>query len=85
MKLFDFNMILSNNKGQTKVVVEKENDLFPVGSERTVSELHLEMIGELDSLNPYPLDTTLKKRDRYYKFREEYKKKIIGAVELKHR
>lgn len=85
MKVRTFNLLLSNHKGQTKVIVKTENDLFKIGSVWTANELNLTMLEKLDDLNPYPLNTTLKKRDYYYQFREEFKEKIIKSLELKNK
>jgi len=80
MKLFDFNMLISNHKGNTKVVVETENDLLLLNSVLTVRQVR-EMIDEqIRAVCPFGSQNE-KKRG---KFIDEYEKKVIGALELKN-
>jgi hypothetical protein len=72
-------MLLSSRKGQTKVIVTTENDLFKVGSVWTANEI-------MRNINYFLFGACDRKKiEEYYKFREEYKEKIINALELKNK
>jgi len=84
MKVYDFNILISQHKSLTKVIVNRPNGLLKYFQEYTLSDVVYFMQYYLKENYPYQLNATASANKIRYKIIEDYEKKIISSLELKH-